>query len=117
MPEITLYGPATIPFTRKVMAALALKGLRHRLVEPEGPEDYKRWSPETGLLPVLDVDGRRIQDSGRILDFLDAEFPEPPLLAAEAKVASSQRRLETWVEETLTFYWMNSLRVEVRGAP
>lgn len=116
MPKIILYGPADIPFTRKVVAALALKGLEHRLVEPRGPEDYKRLSPENGILPVIDVDGRRIQDSGRILDFLDEAFPQPPLLSADPKVAGSQRRLETWVEETLTFYWVNYLRSLVDGA-
>jgi len=116
MPTIVLYGPADIPFTRKVVAALALKGLEHQLVEPRGPEDYKRMSPENGLLPVIDVDGKRVQDSGRILDFLDEAFPQPPLLSSDPKVAGSQRRLETWVEETLTFYWVNTLRSLVDGA-
>jgi glutathione S-transferase len=113
MPRITLYGPIGAPFVTKVRGALALKKLPFELVEPRGPEDYKRWSPETGLLPVIDVDERRVPDSGRILDFLDVRFPEPPLVAGDPKVADSQRRLERWVEEAFMFYWVHYLRALV----
>lgn len=115
MANITLYGPSGAPFTKKVEGALVLKELGYRLVEPETPDDYRRWSPKTGLLPVIDVDGVRIQDSGRILDYLDRHFPEPPLVAADPKVATSQRRLENWVEETFLFYYANYLRALVEG--
>ena len=57
-PEIVVYGPAEAPFVEKVVRALALKKLTHRVVEPEGPEDYRRWNPETGLLPVMQLDDR-----------------------------------------------------------
>lgn len=115
MAKITLYGPSGAPFTKKVEAALVLKRLGYRLVEPRSPDDYRRWSPKTGLLPVVDVDGVRVQDSGRILDYLDRHFPEPPLVATDPKVASSQRRLEIWVEETFLFYYANYLRALVEG--
>ncbi len=107
---ITLYGPARAPFTLKVRAALVLKKLDHQLREPSGPEDYRRWSPQTGLLPVIDVDGIRVPDSSAILDLLDERFPQPPLVSPDPKVAASQRGLEQWVEQTFTFYWMNYLR-------
>ncbi len=110
MPEITLYTPPDIPFGTKVERALNLKKLPFRVVAPQGPEDFQRWSPETGLLPVLQIDDERHHDSGHILDVLDREFPEPPLLSADPKVARSQRRLEQWVEAAFTFYWMHYLR-------
>jgi glutathione S-transferase len=113
MARIILYGPVGAPFVTKVRGALALKKLPFELVEPSSPEDYRRWSPETGLLPVIDVDDRRVPDSGRILDFLDVRFPEPPLVAADGKVADSQRRLERWVEESFMFYWVHYLRALV----
>jgi glutathione S-transferase len=115
MAQITLYGPREAPFVLKVELALVLKKLDFTLEEPQSPEDYRRWSPETGLLPVIDVDGTRVHDSSAILDFLDERFPEPPLQSSDPKLASSQRRLESWAEETFAFYWMSYLRALVRG--
>ena len=114
MSDITLYGPRETPFVLKVELALLLKKLPYTLQAPRGPEDYLRWNPETGLLPVIDVDGTRVHDSAAILDYLDERFPDPPLESSDPKVASSQRRLESWAEQTLTFYWMNHLRALVR---
>ena len=58
--------------------ALLLKGIDFQLREPNGPEDYRRWSPDTGLLPVLEIDGQRTADSTDILFRLDALCPNPP---------------------------------------
>ena len=110
MSKIVLYGPITAPFTRKVQGALALKKLPHDFVEPQSPEDYRRWNPETGLLPLIDVDGERVHDSARILDLLEDRFPETPLVASDPKLAQSQRRLEVWAESAFTFYWTHYLR-------
>lgn len=110
-PRIVLYAPRVMPLTEKVGRGLRVKRLAFEIVEPTSPEDYARMSPETGLLPVLDVDGRRIPDSSAILDFLDMHFPEPPLLSADPRVAREQRRLEKWIDETFAFYilrWMRS---------
>jgi glutathione S-transferase len=101
------------PFVVKVVRALRLKKLPFQLQEPAGPEDFRRWNPETGLLPVIDVDGTRVHDSPRILDLLDERFPEPPLQASDPVAAAAQRRLEHWVGETFFFYWTNYLRSRV----
>ncbi len=103
MPTITLYGPPNIPFTTKVRSALGLKKLEHTWVEPQTPEDYRRWSRKTGKLPVLQIDDDWIEDSGRILDALDERFPNPPLLSVDPKAARSQRRLEEWAEAAFPF--------------
>jgi glutathione S-transferase len=105
MSRIVLYGPSLAPYTEKVVRALGLKKLPFELREPAGPEDYKRWSPETGLLPVIEIDGRRVDDSTRILLALDERFPDPPLLAREPKTAAMQRRLEDWADESFFWYW------------
>lgn len=99
-----LYSPRAMPFTEKVGRALRVKQLVFELVEPKSPEDYRRFSPETGLLPVLEVDGARIPDSAAILDYLDEHFPEPPLISVDPRVAREQRRLERWIDETFPFY-------------
>lgn len=112
MAQITLYGPAGAPFVQKVAKALAYKGLDYELLEPQGQSDYRRWNPETGLLPVLDHAGERIPDSTAILEFLNDRYPQPPLLAEDPKVAEAQRRLEDWCDETFFHYWTrwNSVR-------
>jgi glutathione S-transferase len=117
--RITLYGVAITPYTIKVMRALQWKGLPFALEEPQCAEDFRRWSPRNGLLPVVDVDGTRVQDSGAILDLLDQLFPEPPLLSSDPKVAHEQRGLERWVGETFFFHllrWVRS-RLGTGAAP
>ena len=108
---IILYGPADIPFTETVRRGLLLKGLDFQLREPAGPEDYKRWSPDTGLLPVLDIDGERTHDSTDILHRLDALFPDPPLLAKEAQIAEMQQQLENWADESFLWYYLQYFRI------
>jgi glutathione S-transferase len=104
-PALTLYGPRRAPYTEKVRRALALKGLDFELREPESPDDYRRWSPETGLLPVLEIDGERVADSTRILLRLEELYPKPPLLSPDPTVASQQRQLEDWSDESFLWYW------------
>jgi len=111
--RVVVYGPRDAPFTKKILGALALKGVPYELRQPSGPEDYRRWSPETGLLPAADIEGERVADSGRILDALDRRFPDPPLLAEDSVAATAQRRLERWVEETFFYYWQRWLRERV----
>ncbi len=108
---IILYGPARAPFTEKVRRALHLKKLDYQLREPESPEDYQRWSPRTGLLPVLEIDGESISDSTEILFELDRRYPDPPLLSRDEKLADQQRQLEEWADESFLWYWMRWLRL------
>ena len=103
--RIVLYGPRRTPYTEKVRRALVLKGLDFELCEPSGPEDYRRWSPETGLLPVLAIDSERVADSTRILLRLDELWPKPPLLSPDPVIAAQQRQLEDWADESFLWYW------------
>jgi glutathione S-transferase len=110
MPTITLYSPANIPFCTKVRAGLGLKKLEYQWLEPQSQEDYLKWSPKTGQLPVLQIDDEWTEDSGKILDLLDDRYPNPPFLSPDPKVARSQRRLEEWAEAAFMFYWVHYLR-------
>ena len=109
-PRIVVYGPRSTPYTEKVVRALRLKALEHEVVEPSSAEDYRRWSPETGLLPAMECEGRWVSDSAAILDHLDARFPEPPLASTDPRTAREQRRLEAWVGDTFSFYLLRWLR-------
>lgn len=104
-PVIRLYTQKMNPFSERVAAALALKGLPFERVVSDDPEDLQRWSPIARTLPVLEIDGRRKADSPKILEWLDALYPEPPLYAADAKVAEAQRHLADWSDNSFAFYW------------
>lgn len=112
--KITLYGPARAPYTEKCRRALTLKGLDFELREPEGPEDYARWSPVTGMLPVMTVDDARTDDSTDILLMLDEIQPDPPLLSPDPTVAAQQRNLENWADESFLWYFQQWLRLSRR---
>ena len=119
MPKIILYGPLAVPYTEKCRRALMLKRLEFELREPSGPEDVRRWSPETGLLPVMTLDGELISDSTRILRRLDEIQPEPPLLSSDPVVAEQQRQLEDWADESFLLYYQQWLRIarEIAAEP
>jgi glutathione S-transferase len=108
---ITLYGAARVPYTEKVRRALLYKGVDFELQEPTCNEDYQRWNPKSGMLPVLHVGDEVIEDSTQILFALDARYPDPPLLAPDPMVASQQRQLEDWADESFLWYWMKYRRL------
>jgi glutathione S-transferase len=116
VPKLALYGQTDTPFTEKCRRALAFKGLDYDLHISTGPEDVKRWSPETGLLPVMRIDDELVSDSTRIMLRLEQLFPDPPLLSDVPIVAAQQRNLEDWADESFLWYWQEWFRLE-RSAP
>ena len=117
-PRLVLYGPKAAPYVVKVERALRWKKLPFEAVEPTSREDFRRWSPVTGLLPVLSIGDELVPDSSKILDALDRRFPEPPFLSSDPRVAREQRRLESWLSETFDFYilrWIRSRFPDRRG--
>jgi glutathione S-transferase len=106
MTNVSVFGSRLSPFVEKVVRALHLKRVPYTLVPPASPFDFKRWSPQTGKMPVLDVDGERTVDSTCILQRLDALVPMPSLFADDPHVAARQRFVEDWSDEALYFYGM-----------
>ena len=45
-------------------------------------DDYRALNP-LGLIPLLEIDGHRISQSLAIIDYLDARFPDPPLVSSD----------------------------------
>jgi len=105
MARIRLYTQSLNPFTTKLELALSLKGLEYEREVSNDPEDIKRWSPITRLLPVLEIDNQRIHDSAAILQTLEELFPEPPLLARDPRTARAQARLAEWSDSSFLYYW------------
>ena len=106
MAEVKMFGTRLSPFVEKVSRALELKGVAFDLVPPAGPRDFAKWNPQTGKMPVLEINGQRLYDSTFIVRRLDELYPEPPLLARDPAVAAQQRLLEDWSDESLYWYVM-----------
>ena len=108
---ITLYGAARVPYTEKVRRALFYKRVAFEFQEPTTLEDYQRWNPKSGMLPVIHIGDELIEDSTQILYALDARYPDPPLVASDPMVANLQRQLEDWADESFLWHWMRYRRM------
>jgi glutathione S-transferase len=87
-------------FNEKARWALDFKGIRHRRrsLMPGGAKGL--WfSRGEGTLPVLDLDGRRIVDSTRIIEALEDYRPEPGLYGADRDERGRARELEEFFDE------------------
>jgi glutathione S-transferase len=104
-PRIRLYTQTVNPFAEKVARALRIKGLVFERVVTDDPRDYRILNPETGLLPVLDIERERFHDSAAIVRELERRFPEPPLYASDPKLAMAQEQLERWSDTSFLWYW------------
>jgi glutathione S-transferase len=104
-PNIVLHQWEISPFCTKVRKVLRWKGLAYKTVEYNGllaPRAAKLSG--NGKLPVLDYDGKCIQDSSDILTFLEQRHPEPALFPAEPAERATARLFEDWADESLYWY-------------
>lgn len=105
MAQISLHQWEVSPFCRKVARMLDFKGLAHDTVDYNGLRGLRAQRlSKVGKLPVLDVDGERVQDSTRIARFLDERFPETPLYPADPQQRVLAELWEDWADEALYFY-------------
>ena len=92
-----IIGNHISPYARKVLIALAIKGIAFELdplVPYFGNDAFTRLSP-LRRIPVL-VDGDFVlNDSTVICEYLDEAYPEPPLLPATPRDRAQAR----WIEE------------------
>ncbi|GAB1385294.1 glutathione S-transferase [Melaminivora sp.] len=101
---LTLYDCASAPSPRRARIFLAEKGLAYDTVpidlrqgEQFGPA-YRRINPD-GTVPALQTEeGLLLTDNAAIAAYLEARYPEPPLLgrspAEQAAIASWNWRME-----------------------
>jgi glutathione S-transferase len=84
---IKLYDFLPCPFGQKIRVILAEKGLSYELVQidfTQGEQrkpDFLRLNP-FGRVPVLIDEDTTVYDSTIIAEYLEDEYPEPPLLPA-----------------------------------
>lgn len=101
---ITLYDCATAPSPRRARILLAEKGVAHDTVQvdlktgEQMGEAYRQINPRCTVPALRTDDGLLLTDNAAIAAWLEASFPQPPLLgitpAEKAEVASWNWRIE-----------------------
>ena len=92
-----LYGSSLSPYVRKVLACCGEKGIEVELKPTGAPNfdpDYLDASPFRKMPALRDGD-YLLADSSAIVHYLEAKFPEKPLIPAEPK----SRGKAIWFEE------------------
>ncbi|MGJ7509586.1 glutathione S-transferase family protein [Variovorax sp. GT1P44] len=101
---VTLYDCATAPSPRRARILLAEKGVAHETVQvdlrtgEQLSEAFRKVNPQC-TVPVLHTDeGLLLTDNAAITAYLEARYPEPPLLGnspqEKAEIASWNWRVE-----------------------
>ncbi len=101
---ITLYDCATAPSPRRARILLAEKGVAHQTVQvdlrnrEQMGEAFRRVNPQCTVPALATDDGVLLTDNAAIAAYLEAAYPEPPLLGRtpheKAEIASWNWRIE-----------------------
>lgn len=88
-------------YNEKARWALDFKGVEHvrRVVRPGLQELTARRLRAGRTVPILELDGRAIGDSTRIIAELERRWPEPPLYPADPKECRRALDLEDFFDE------------------
>jgi maleylacetoacetate isomerase len=88
MTEITLYDYWRSSASYRVRIVLNLKGVAYRAVPTNlldashKAPDYVMRNPQ-GFVPMLSIDGHDLTQSLAIIDYLDAKYPDPPMVSPD----------------------------------
>jgi glutathione S-transferase len=93
-------------YNEKARWALDYKGVPHvrRAVEPGRHRAVARKLTGETTFPVLELDGRAIGDSTRIIEALEERHPEPPLYPSDEQRRRRALELEDFFDEQLGAY-------------
>lgn len=92
------------PYNEKVRWALDIKRVPHRrrsLLPGPHLATVRRLTGHTHT-PVLLADSQVIDGSARILEWLEAHWPQPPLFPAGTAERAEAQRIQQWFDEDLT---------------
>ncbi|HZF96258.1 MAG TPA: glutathione S-transferase family protein [Allosphingosinicella sp.] len=110
MARFRIVGSYASPYVRKVLAAMAVKGLCDYEIDPItaffGNDEFERLSP-LRRIPVL-IDGDlALSDSSVICAYLDEAYPERPLLPEAPRDRARARWFEEYADTRLgdVFIW------------
>jgi len=101
---ITLYDCATAPSPRRTRILLAEKGVAHETVNVDLRSNeqlgdaFRKVNPQCTVPALVDDGGLLLTDNAAITAWLEARFPQPPLLGItpqeKAEIASWNWRIE-----------------------
>lgn len=101
---ITLYDCATAPSPRRARILLAEKGIAHETVQvdlrngEQLSDAYRKINPQCTVPALRTDDGLLLTDNAAIAAYIEARFPEPPLMGStpqeKAEIASWNWRVE-----------------------
>lgn len=101
---LTLYDCSTAPSPRRARLLLAEKGIAHETVQvdlragEQLGEAFRRINPRCTVPVLRTEEGLLLSDNAGIAAYLEARYPEPPLLgttpAEKAEIASWHWRIE-----------------------
>ncbi len=104
---IEVYYASPSIYGRKVLAVLEEKGLDYEIkamsfsTEDHKKPEYEKLNPN-GEIPTLVDDGQVIYESTAIIEYLNDEYPEPPLLPEDSYGRAKARYIEDYCD--LHFY-------------
>ena len=107
MDKVDLFQFELCPFCHKVKAGLELKGIPYDTIEVN-PMNKEQLPPlpegAPKKVPVIQVNGETIFDSTTILNYIEENTPDRIRLSPEDPAAREKsEKIETWVDEELTF--------------
>jgi len=98
-----LFASLGSPFARKIRVMLLEKNAPHEveMVDLFSANDFKRVNP-VGKVPALALDdGRVLVNSPFIADYVDARYPQPRFIPADAEGRLEVRRWEALADATM----------------
>ena len=114
MTEVVLYDFWRSSASYRVRIALNLKGVAYRSVPMDltqgmqSSPDYIAINPQ-GFVPALAIDGLLLTQSLAIIDYLDAQYKDPPMVSSDP--ASRSRTLAQALLIAADIHPLNNLRV------
>ena len=97
---ITLCGMSLSNYYNKVKIVLLEKGVpfTEELQRTGSSDEVVLNATPLGKIPFIKVDGQTLCESQAIVDYLEARFPQPALVPADAMAAAKVRELCTFME-------------------
>lgn len=100
---LKLISATPSPYARKVRIALAEKGIPFELqteVPWHGTTETPRYNPLEKLPVLILENGEAVYESRYILEYLEAKYPDPPLLPADVDAMLLARKFEVLCDGT-----------------
>ena len=113
--DLQLASGCTIsPFVWATKFAVAHKGFDLDVVPGGFTGIMERTGGKTERLPAIVDDGEWVLDSWGIVEYLDREYPDRPMLIPHESVAALTRALDAWFWVTATGPWMRCYCADYR---